>query len=569
VLGTCYCRSGIVKPVYRLRIADEPDKGKQACFIRVAWLQSTHHQFTIPSSMECINCKAPNPDGKKFCGDCGNRLEGNLTSLVESVVAEKLDAAFKKKLEEYKQTEFEVTERVATRLIGWGKAGIAILGIPIVILSAFGIKGVLDINSGKAEIQRLVTTTKTDIQNLDQNVGPLTEKYKKLDADLGPAQQTMEKVNALSAQQRTLEAELRDQGEQLTKVQVKLAKFQPVPHPRGSLHLGLEKVIGETAVQKITNSGSLTFQTVGATGGVRDSSFQYAVAEQLKDQFKSGDAHNPAFLYLLGNIVFYNGEIKDYHSQFYAPYRLYPAPIFAVPGNHDGDPASPDQRSLEGFLENFCAKAPVRRPEAGDNTRTAMTQPNVYWTLDTPFATLIGLYTNVPIGGVVDAEQTDWFKGELKAAPQDKAVIVMMNQPAFSMDASHSGSPSMSELLDEATRYAGRAPDAVFSADVFNYQRFTRTINGRESIYIVAGVGGYPNLRRMPDVKLPVHPDGSDWSLESYYVLHGFVQVTVSRKQLLIRYYAVTKTDSVGDAELRDSATLDLESHRIVSRDRP
>src|SRR5262249_52509886 len=158
-----------------------------------------------------------------------------------------------------------------------------------------------------------------------------------------------------------------------------------------------------------------------------------------------------------------------YYSQFYDPYRFYTAPIFAVPGNHDGDPLKPTQQSLEGFLRNFCAKAAVRLPEAGDVSRNAMTEPNVYWTLDTPFATVVGLYTNVPVGGAVDTEKPDWFRGELKAAAPDKALIVMMNPPPFSMAAGHSGSPRMALLLDEAAKSAGRAPDAVFAADVFNY----------------------------------------------------------------------------------------------------
>lgn len=37
--------------------------------------------------------------------------------------------------------------------------------------------------------------------------------------------------------------------------------------------------------------------------------------------------------------------------------------------------------------------------DAGDAWRTAMIQPNVYWTLEAPFVTIIGLYTNLPEGG--------------------------------------------------------------------------------------------------------------------------------------------------------------------------
>jgi hypothetical protein len=45
-----------------------------------------------------------------------------------------------------------------------------------------------------------------------------------------------------------------------------------------------------------------------------------------------------------------------------------------------------------------------------------MTQPNVYWTLETPFANIIGLYSNVPEGGEIHQEQFDWFVNELSSA---------------------------------------------------------------------------------------------------------------------------------------------------------
>ncbi len=38
-----------------------------------------------------------------------------------------------------------------------------------------------------------------------------------------------------------------------------------------------------------------------------------------------------------------------------------------------------------------------------------MTEPNVYWTLETPFVNIIGLYSNVPEGGEIRQEQFDWF----------------------------------------------------------------------------------------------------------------------------------------------------------------
>src|SRR5947207_1850901 len=84
-------------------------------------------------------------------------------------------------------------------------------------------------------------------------------------------------------------------------------------------------------------------------------------------------------------------------DQFYEPFRNYPAPIFAIPGNHDSFvvPGTADgHKPLDTFQRNFCATQHVITPEAGSLHRTAMTQPGVYFTLDAPFVRIIGLFSN-------------------------------------------------------------------------------------------------------------------------------------------------------------------------------
>ncbi len=116
-------------------------------------------------------------------------------------------------------------------------------------------------------------------------------------------------------------------------------------------------------------------------------------------------ASRPAFLYNGGDVVYYNGMSKDYTPQFYEPYKYYPDPIFAIPGNHDGDTKvrgndePDDEPTLFGFMQNFCA------PQADhiySPYRATMTQPYVYWTLQAALITIIGLYSKVE--GSLDAE---------------------------------------------------------------------------------------------------------------------------------------------------------------------
>jgi hypothetical protein len=270
--------------------------------------------------------------------------------------------------------------------------------------------------------------------------------------------------------------------------------------------------------------------------------------------------------------VYFYGEHQNYYGQFYEPYSLYGAPIMSIPGNHDGAiPPHVDVPSLDAFVENFCATAPHLTPEAGDNNRDAMTLPHVYWTLEAPFATIVGLYTNVPEGGQVDDDQRAWFAAELKAAASDKAMIVALHHPVLSLDDHHSGSTVMHEMLDGAVQESGRTPDLVLTAHVHNYQRFTRTWGDDEVPFIVAGAGGYHNLHYMTHnlgwpIQLPfeVPPDaanGMQARLESFSDdHHGYLVLEVDAKHVAGTYYTVPRPhDPWRDpAVALDSFSVDL-----------
>ena len=117
-------------------------------------------------------------------------------------------------------------------------------------------------------------------------------------------------------------------------------------------------------------------------------------------------------MYNLGDLVYNFGESAYYYDQFYDPYRDYPAPIFAIPGNHDSfivPNTPPGAEPLTIFMRNFCAPAPVVTQEAGSLHRTAMTQPGVYFALDAPFVRIIGLFSNsLEDPGVISDEKGKW-----------------------------------------------------------------------------------------------------------------------------------------------------------------
>jgi hypothetical protein len=319
---------------------------------------------------------------------------------------------------------------------------------------------------------------------------------------------------------------------------------QPLPPPTGEppFRLDLAAVIGAEAADAIARRGTMSFHTVGDTGGVNSPQPQAIVTTWMENDFDAADP-KPSFFFHLGDVVYFEGQRTDYYPQFYDPYLHYPAPIFAIPGNHDGDlpvPPPPDVTSLEGFMVNFCSRDGAVQPDARDAPRPAGIQPNCYWTLLTPLATIVGLYTNCPEHGVVEQDQADWFAGELRDAPKDRALIVALHHPPYSGDSHHASSIPMRTLLDGAFASSGRTPDLVLTGHVHNYQRWSVPQDGGGSLdYVVAGNGGYPNLHTMARVdgappELGWTDDATGARLEGYTQehRHGFLRLTVTRESI-------------------------------------
>src|SRR5262249_37205977 len=144
---------------------------------------------------------------------------------------------------------------------------------------------------------------------------------------------------------------------------------------------------------------------------------QNLVADSLVADFHvPNEADQPSFFFHLGDIVYSFSEAQYYYDQFYEPYRDYPAPIFAIAGNHERmvSPRDVDHvKPLETYYRNFCQEEPQFSPDALTIHRTTMTQPGVYFTLDAPYVRVIGLFSNaLEDPGLISSE-----KGHYKKVP--------------------------------------------------------------------------------------------------------------------------------------------------------
>jgi acid phosphatase type 7 len=322
--------------------------------------------------------------------------------------------------------------------------------------------------------------------------------------------------------------------------------FQPLPRPLSlpPYHYDLAEHFPDMA-QSIKAAKKLVFHVAGDTGGIKDAQYQGNVAEHMIEDLHISGADRPQFCYHVGDVVYFTGMKNEYYAQFYEPYAHYEAPIFSIPGNHDGevDDASA-QTSLDGWVEYFMQAHPDVDPLSKDAPRVQLSQPNVYWTLITQFATIVGMYTNVPEHGSIDSTQQQWLTNEFATAANDRALILALHHPVYSFDAYHSGSAKMADVLENAIRDTGRVPNLVMSGHVHDYQRIDQKIADKPTPFIVAGHGGYHNLHKL-NSEVGQEAEDTGAVLKYGAVTWGFLTLTIDEEKIVGTSTEVDRNDKV------------------------
>jgi len=376
--------------------------------------------------------------------------------------------------------------------------------------------------------------------------------------------------------------------------------LEPIPKPRFSPPImSLAGVLSQATVNAIVGAGKLVIHCVGDTGGIERAEPQLAVADAMTADFegKTWASGQPAFFYHLGDVVYFFGQESYYPEQFYEPYRNYPGPIFAIPGNHDGFmfKGEPAGYSCEAFVNNFCTASPTQGAPGFD--RTTMTQPGVYFTLDAPFVRIIGLYSNAgetagSLGNsTIGTDQLTFLTSELKRFAGDRkadktnknpqALVIAVHHPPFTGSSAHLPSAAMLKAMDTCCTQAGVWPHMVLSGHAHLYERYTRIMksDGRQIPYLVSGNGGYydlSGLKKNQQGKKPVAGKqqesdgaGNTITLDSYSdTQFGFLRITFSASSIAVESIAVNtsaRTDTtVPPATSRiDSFTVNLGKHTV------
>ena len=327
-------------------------------------------------------------------------------------------------------------------------------------------------------------------------------------------------------------------------------------------------MIGGKSATDIEHSGRLIFRSTGDTGKSADSPQGDVAAVMAKDFNVDKPQDSPAFFFHLGDVIYLQDKDSRFRTEFYEPYMHYPGKIIAIPGNHDGEviPKS-DPVSLRAFLENFCTSTAKVPAIAGSIFRETMTQPGVYWRLMTPFADLVGLYSNTAenpgyISGKIPGHaQKTWLVQTLKDIAAErgskgrKALILATHHPPFSASG-HSGSSEMLADIDDACHKAGIMPDLFLAAHSHTYQRYTRRVTvDRKTVeipFIVCGIGGF-NAQHIDDAKGEI---SDDHTFEKAHHGYGYLLVEVTKAHIAVRAIDVTPGTRV--RQQFDAVTVNL-----------
>jgi hypothetical protein len=299
--------------------------------------------------------------------------------------------------------------------------------------------------------------------------------------------------------------------------------------------------------QRILSSGKMSFAMVGCSGDPTTGTNTQAVGAAI-----SAD-EDLSFFYHLGDMIYTisgsdaeGGEpVKPYSlslwdDQLFGPYAKFPRKIFAIAGNHDGKYKEKIQ-ALRDYFQFFCGDT-VQQP-TGAKHRRQMTQPYIYWRLDTPYAYIIGLYSNIANGGILDkpseyttANFTDgpqykWLVEQLQAVAamnktagaQRKAVLLTVHYPPYSGasnfnirgDQSQGGPPAkgkhpaqpnnydvpyLAVALQQAFEVSEQRPDAIFSAHAHLFERLNyKFADGAVMPCLIVGCGGHSPLEKLFD----------------------------------------------------------------------
>lgn len=291
--------------------------------------------------------------------------------------------------------------------------------------------------------------------------------------------------------------------------------------------IGPEKIFA-VAPEGVNDEVDFSFVVIGDTGEGDPS--QMALRDQI---IAAGKREQVKFLVLSSDVIYPDGKMKDYETNFYLPFKGFEKPIFAIPGNHDWFDAN------EGFNPNFLdpdsANLALRARLAADlNTEVVTTdkrfaemiregqrlreyyrvknglQRGPFFEMHSAGFSLVALDTGILRS--IDEKEASWFEDALRRAGSNFKMVVL-GHPFYVAGAYQAANDPAFKAIHETLKRFN--VDVAMAGDTHDFE-FYREKYAQESkqgqmLHFVNGGGG-AYLSVGTAVAFPQNPATADYA---------------------------------------------------------
>lgn len=249
------------------------------------------------------------------------------------------------------------------------------------------------------------------------------------------------------------------------------------------------------------NSTDFSFVVVGDTG--QGGLSQRELAKQI---IRTSEQENISFVLVSSDVIYPNGEMKDYEAKFWSPFSGLTKPIVAIPGNHDwydgidsfaatfftndAANASINSRNNDGRAEILIKTANKLKERYRLSTQL---QTSPYFKIETEDFILLCVDTGVVAR--VDDIQMDWLRRMLEEA-NDKTKMVLLGHPFFAWNRDKTIElPGLIPILNLIRK---ENVSIVMAGDTHDLEFYLDKTNPNHSIYhfVNGGGGAYISIDR-------------------------------------------------------------------------
>lgn len=304
----------------------------------------------------------------------------------------------------------------------------------------------------------------------------------------------------------------------------------------------------------VNNGGDFSFIVIGDTG--EGDASQLSLHEQL---IAANNREEVKFLVLSSDVIYPDGKMSDYETNFYLPFMGFEKPFYAIPGNHDWFDA--DEAFNANFLNYDAAQISLRSRLAEDLNTDAVTtdkrfdeitaeaerlrsyykiknglQRAPFFEMQTAGFSLIAVDTGILRS--IDDKEKAWLESALTRAGNNYKLVVIGHPFYVGGEYMAKDDKKFDEVYQILQRHN---VDAVMAGDTHDFE-FYKIKNGqKEMLSFVNGGGGaylsigtslgfpddpatnnYAFYPRTDELTKKIHDEAPFWKMPFYWWLKWF-----------------------------------------------